>query len=232
MSNCKAPTCGQLNFTTCENKAALTPPLCVLGNPSGEDTTPSTCTGNGFQRLDTECTSLLEDDCEEKFGCEWTNIPSLTNLFKKGCKSSDTTLYSCIGSSDSPGSSDFESNKGRYSLNEKYSFGCPFECTYTSEKKNRENGSCQERVGSTWATGASGNCTGINTMGDCISSSNRENCIWVPNDEEHCGYTRAVESYIEKGGLSGAWPELKDITGAISDDPCLKIKNPRIITEK
>ena len=180
MSNCRAPTCSNYNFSECQNRVFPTTPgtqkACNFVGPTEQEQREASCvdnvSGQRFTVSDSDCNHTTEVDCTNHFGCYWGDKPSETNLFQKGCLSrnvfEDNIInYKC--SSQSPGDKtpEFQAGKGRYSSIEKEHYGCPkSSCTYTPQKKEREYGKCENKDGQECSANNS------NNKAQCINENN------------------------------------------------------------
>jgi hypothetical protein len=225
---CQAPGtdgCGLKNYEQCKISEESNAAVCRINGITV--TKNAECNPNSgsaaYTRTQVECNVGSDQRrCEDIDGCKWdyTLLQTDDSPLSKGCK--------LVGDGSPTSCANF--HESRYGLVSGETFGCDKDyCTYVPQEKARVNGTC---VRSNMSDGASECINSITSLSlektECITN---EKCVWVANDEAHCGYHRNVEHYLEEisateGGESNI-KKLDSITiGAIDTDPCLRIKFP------
>lgn len=229
MAQCQAVDCEIKNFDVCHSLENITPPICkVVGTDENINAQCEKRVGaqQTLIRSNEECSLSDEmitesgfraqDVCENTYGCEWTYSEDGDDLLKKECKSKSADPYECNNLGE----------LSRFSTIDSDTFGCDkINCTYSPKKGPITEGSCEPIQG---GTDTCKNNDGLSYSKDICNQ--REECIYVSNDEEFCGYNRRIEEYLQRfnNNINSGESYLSDITSDMDtpDDPCVLIQNP------
>ena len=240
MSQCKAIDCeiysssDVKDFNSCKALQSLSQPICSVGSTNTTEINAkcekrSDVSTQILIRTSEECNltdvstiSNPQFACEEITGCEWGYTDGSVTPITKICKPKTPTEYTC--------ENEFSKNNSRYGYIDSNTFGCDkINCEYTPVKKRIQNGECI--VNTDPSITRSGNITCSNlSKSQCLSNDKNKECIWIPNDEEYCGYNRTIEYYLEKINLEDTSNPKYNINEITTDntvnDPCKRIQNP------